>query len=173
MPYKNKSEWNLARNNDWLAKRPARQKLTNQVSAKGSKLYCVYVGTDDHNRMKAELRTWSVTSLRKLKKTTHIGIIRKVRDVKLFIVQDGTYGISKDVVSCLGNEGEEVLDGDYFSTPKKTIKNAIKSNLNCLKWSKTRPLSTPETEAMDSMFSAELYERKKLALERLEKRLNK
>jgi hypothetical protein len=68
--YKKKSEWQLARNSDWSDKRPAKQKLTKSVSVKGSTLYSVYVGTDDHGRMKAELQTWSVTSLRKFKKVS-------------------------------------------------------------------------------------------------------
>lgn len=173
MPYKDKSEWNLARNTDWKAKRPAKQKLTKKVSVKGSKLYSVYVGTDDHDRMKANLCTWSVTSLRKFKTERHIGIIKKLRDVKLFIVEDGTYGISKDQVTCSGDDGEEVLERDYFTTPQKAVDYCIKENAHYLKWLKTKPESTPKTAAIDRMFSAEKMERKKVALERLNKRLNK
>jgi hypothetical protein len=123
--------------------------------------------------MKARVCTWSVTSLRKFKTERHIGIIKKLRDVRLFIVEDGTYGISKDQVSCSGDEGEEVLEYTYFSTPQKAVNYSIKENAHYLKWFKTRPESTPETAAMDRMFSAEKTERKKVALERLEKRLNK
>lgn len=173
MPYKDRLEWNLARNADWKAKRPAKQKLTKQISVKGSKVYSVYVGTDDHDRMKAQINTWSVTSLRKFKTARYIGIIKKFRDVKLFIVEDGTYGISKDQVTCSGDEGEEVLEDTYFSTPQKALNYSTKENAHYLKWLKTKPESTPETESMDRMFSAEKMERKRVALERLNKRLNK
>lgn len=171
--YKDKSAWNLARNTDWKAKRPAKQKLTKKVSIKGSKLYSVYVGTDDHDRMQAKLCTWSVTSLRKFKTERHIGIIKKRRNVRLFIALDDTYGLSKEEVSCSGEDGEEVLERDYFNTPQKAVDYLIKENTHYLKWLKTKPESTPETAAIDRMFSAEKMERKKVALERLNKRLNK
>jgi hypothetical protein len=172
LSYKNKKEWALAKRKDWEDKRPAKQKLTKQVNVKGSKLYSVYVRTDDHDRMKAELEIWSVTSLRKFKKHSYLGVIKKVRDVVLFITKDGTYGLSKEQVNCLGDEAEEVLDKDYFSTPQKAINFYLKENTHDINWLKLKPPSTPETEKIDRMFSVEKYERKKLAVERLNKRFN-
>ena len=171
MAYLNKNEWNSARLDDWESKRPARQKLTKTLCTKGSKLYSVYVGTDDYDRMKAEIWTWSVTSLRRFKKVSYLGESKRVRDVKLYIAKDGSDGYIKEQLTCFGDLDEEVLDDDYFSTPQKALQYIKKENLHYLKWLKVKPPSTPETEALDRMFSVERLERKRIAIGRLEKRL--
>lgn len=171
MAYSNKQEWNNAKNFDWQSKRPAPQKLTKQLSQKGAKVYSVSVSKDDHDRIKATLNTWTVTSLRKNKKATYSFIAKKIRDVVLFIVQDGTQGTWKEQVRCSGEEGLEILEEDYFSTPSQALTFAVKKNKHDLKWVNTRPPSTPDNAFLDEMFSKENYERQGLALERLKKRL--
>jgi hypothetical protein len=176
MTYENKVEWNKAKREAWEAICPARQKLTKQLSTKGAKLFSTHVGLDNQERKTATLQSWTVTSLSKTKKARHIGLIKKIRSVNLFIDKDESKVEWKETSRLEGNEGDEVFNEDseeFYSTPEKALSYAIKRNLFDLKWSTSRPIESPDDSFLDEMFSTERYDQDKLALSRLKKRLSK
>jgi hypothetical protein len=173
MTYESKSDWAKARRDDWERSKPAPQKLTLALGKKGTKLYSVLVHRNDRDQKTAKAKTWEVSSLRKKRKARHIGIIKTVRDVRLFLIDTEFRDEANLQLSCSGDEGKEVIEEGYYTTPQKALSYALKKVEHDIKWSKNRPAREPEERFLDEMFSTAKFESDRDAILRLSKRLEK